>query len=145
MMTAIKVMIPKTLAIAEAAAMAIIIAPPRIVGVSPNRATVAAEMMRGPIDGSAGPPVAAISHAARSHVGTIVMYRDSAAPLKACATAAVHDVTASTPAEFTSVKSASAALRNVNVAATAAKAAASAAQPTSTAGSTTAAATCFGN
>ncbi len=76
------------------------------------------------------------------------MYRDSAASLKACATAAVHDVTASTPAEFTSVKSASAALRNVNVAATAAKAAASAAQPTSNAaaGSTTAAAaTCFGN
>lgn len=73
------------------------------------------------------------------------MYRDSAAPLKACATAAVHDVTASTPAEFTSVKSASAALRNVNVAATAAKAAASAAQPTAAAGSTTAAATCFGN
>jgi hypothetical protein len=93
-----KVFMPETLAMTEATAPAINIAPPRIVGVSPCRAIIAAEMSGCPVNGMAATPAAA----AMSHI-----HGDSATALKACSTTA-HEVTAATSTETTAMEAATA-------------------------------------
>jgi hypothetical protein len=152
MVTSVEVMIAEMLSMAKATAPAII-APPRVVGVSPCRTIIAAaELPGGAVDGMAA---AAIVHAARSRVGAAAPHEDSATALIACSTTAHEDTasaasasvkaaSASASAASASVKaaSASAALRDVNAGATAAEAAS--ARSTAAASSTTAAPR-FGN
>jgi hypothetical protein len=130
MVTAVKVVMPETLVMADATAPSIMIAPPCIVGVSPNRTTIVAEMSGSPIDGMVATPAAATI----PDIGAATTHRDSATALNACSTAA-HDVTASTSTETAAVIPASATtLRDIDAGATPSEAAsAAAAHPTTAA------------
>src|SRR5262245_10525002 len=74
-----KVVMPDSLTVAEVTTPAKMIAPPRVVGVSPRRAIIAAaELPGGAVDGMAA---ATIVHAARSRVGAAAPHVDSATAL----------------------------------------------------------------